>query len=153
MGFATSSTSDNTINGIWLKIRNIILAVVLALSFIFILYPSNRVSSNDSIQALDRGEALYENVNPGFQVLLGDRDNPGKPEVTYELSDDSDKAITLSLREVQDIYRNKTIPPFSTNPKMINSQKDKLIYEEVLPGIDISYEITSGRGLKEEISA
>ena len=107
--------------------------------------------ANDSIVRVADGDltnALYINNNPKFTVLLGDKENPNKPTVTY-VSHTSGIPHSLSFT-LADSNANALAPSLETVVSG-GDKKPRLIYRSALDNADINYRIDEGRGVKEEI--
>jgi len=124
--------------------------------FLFTLSPQSSArhtyEPNDDIVRVaedDPSNALYINNNPRFEVLLGDKENPNKPTVTY-ISHTSNipHSLTFSLA---DSNENATAPSLETVVSGDGDKKPRLIYRSALDNADINYRIDKGRGVKEEI--
>jgi len=78
---------------------------------------------------------LYQSKSKGFAVYLGSRENNNFPQVKFASSRASIDFKPLNWDE--------------NNLTMIKDEKS-IVYQEILPGIDLSYSLTS-KGVKEEI--
>lgn len=131
----------------------VLLGIVFFLKPGFLLRQSGKIFPNSQIWAVNNSKALYENENPKFKVLLGDPQNPGKPKITYQLKTNPPREITFSLEKIIDSQNNVIVPDFILHPNLetVVGKKPKLIYREIIPGVDLSYQIKKGKGVKEEI--
>lgn len=130
-----------------------LIGIVFFLKPGFLLKQAGKIFPNSQIWAVNNGKALYENENPKFKVLLGDSQNPGKPKITYQLKTNPPREITFSLEKIIDSQNNVIVPDFTLHPNLetVVGKKPKLIYREIIPGVDLSYQIKKGKGVKEEI--
>ena len=124
--------------------------------FLFTLSPQSSArhtyEPNDDIVRVaedDPSNALYINNNPRFEVLLGDKENPNKPTVTY-ISHTSSIPHSLSFT-LADSGGKATAPSLETVVSGNGDKKPRLIYRSALDNADINYRIDKGRGVKEEI--
>src|SRR3989338_6950138 len=100
---------------------------------------------------------LNENKRDGFKVLLGRSDNPKTPEARFEVKDswlDFTLATNVGESEFKKVTSSDVIPsPDSVGIEgtLANaSNKDKVLWSNVLPSTDITYQVTD-KGLKEEV--
>ncbi|MBT7339042.1 MAG: LamG domain-containing protein, partial [Candidatus Jacksonbacteria bacterium] len=136
----------------------LVIAVLVGGYFIFTLSPQNSATlrhtyepNNDIVRVADDdpSNALYINNNPKFEVLLGDKENPNKPTVTY-ISHISNIPHSLTFT-LADSNENATAPSLETVVSGEGDKKPRLIYRSALDNADINYRIDKGRGVKEEI--
>ena len=144
----------------YIKNNNIVTVILLIVVFVggyFLLSSSPQETirpsyrANDSIVRVaddDPVNALYINNNPKFSVLLGDKESPNKPTVTY-ISHTSNTPHSLSFT-LADSSANAPAPSLETVVSG-GDKKPRLIYRSALDNADINYRIDKGKGVKEEI--
>jgi len=126
--------------------------------FLFAMSPQRSANTRDAYKPNDDivrvadddpSNALYINNNPKFEVLLGDKENPNKPTVTYISHTSSiPHSLTFSLA---DSNQKASAPSLETVVSGEGDKKPRLIYRSALDNADINYRIDKGKGVKEEI--